>query len=109
MPHGLLKHEEIFNKTIYHTHEPITTTFSAFEKLLKFYDITRTLYTQHQAVNIDYMIIHRTGKFDLSICKWNRMLTIQKPWVDLKQFFQKAHHKLRKTTDLTVKDAGMHH
>ena len=46
MPHALLKREEIVKKTTYYPRELIVTIFSTVKKLLKFSDITRTLYTQ---------------------------------------------------------------
>ena len=82
--------------------------FSAVEEILEFADITGTSYTQLQAVNITYVILHRTVKFGLAICKWNRMPLIQKTWVQFKQIFCTSHQDLRETTNLTVEDAGMH-
>ena len=61
MPHELLKCKVIVKKMSYHLRELITTVFSAVEELTKFSNITRTSYTQHQAVNISYVMIHRTG------------------------------------------------
>ena len=37
------------------------------------------------------------------------MSTVQKTWFFFKQFFRTANHELLEITDLTVKDAGMHH
>ena len=81
MPHDLLDREDIFKKTIYNPRNPIVTVFSLVKEILKFADITGTSYTQLQAVNIAYVIIHRTGKFGLVICEWNNMPAIQKTWV----------------------------
>ena len=64
---------------------------------------------QHQYLNISYVIIQRTGKFGLDICKWECMPPVQKTWVGFKQYFWASHRKLRDTTDLTVQDKGMHH
>ena len=61
--------------------------FYAVNKILKFADITRTSYTQLQAANIAYVIIHRAVKFGLAICEWNYMPKIQKTWVRFKMFF----------------------
>ena len=44
------------------------------------------LYTQIQAFNISYVILHRTRKFKLVIQDWNCMPEIQKTWVLFKQF-----------------------
>ena len=86
MPHELLGCEDIIKKKNYNPRDPIATVFSAVEELLEFTNITRTSYTQLQAVNISYVIIHRTGKFGLAIRDWNRMPEIQNTWVQFKQF-----------------------
>ena len=87
MPHDLLEQEDIVKKIIYNPCNPITTMFSAVEQLLKFSNITVTSDTQLQEVNIAYFILHRTGKFGLEICKFNRMPKINKTRVQFKQFF----------------------
>ena len=69
MPNELLECEDIMKMCFYNLHNPIATVFSAVEELLKFADITGTSYTQLQAFNIAYVILHRTGKFGLAICK----------------------------------------
>ena len=63
------------------------TLLSVVEELIEFSEITGTLYTQYQAVNIVYNILHRTGKFGLAIFEWNLMPTVQRTWVRFKQFF----------------------
>ena len=87
MPHKILECEDIEKKKTYHPRDPISTLFSAVKENIKFTNITRTSYTQDQAVNIVYVIIHRTGKFRLVICKWNLTTTVQRTWVRFKQFF----------------------
>ena len=84
IPRELLERDDIVKKTTYHPQCPIGTVFSAIKELLKFANITGTSYTQHQAVKLAYVIIHRTGKFSLAIRKWNRMPTMHKTWVRLK-------------------------
>ena len=91
MPHELLERKDIVKKKTYQHRDPIATIFSSGEELLKFSYITGTLYKQHQAVNIIYVIIHRTRKFGLVIREWNRMPTVQKMWVCFKPFFRTAH------------------
>ena len=81
----------------------------AVKELIDFNDITGTSYSKLQAVNIAYVILHRTSKFGLAICEWNRLLAIQKMWVRFKQYFWRAHQDLQETSDLTVEDGGMHH
>ena len=71
MPHELLKRKDIFKKPTYYHKYPIAIVSSAVKELLKFSDITRTLYTHLQVVNIAYVSIHRTGKYGLAICDWN--------------------------------------
>ena len=70
------------------------TVFSAVKELLNFSDITKPLYTHHQADNIAYIIMNRIGKFASAIREWDCIPTVQKTWVGFKQFFRMAHHKL---------------
>ena len=91
MPHDLLEREDIVKNTIYNPHNLMATVFYAVEELLDLSDILGTSYTQIQAVNTAYVIIHRTGKFELEIHEWNRMTAKQKTWVQFKQFFQTSH------------------
>ena len=37
------------------------------------------------------------------------MTTVQKMWVVFKHFFMMEHRELRKTSGITIEDAGMHH
>ena len=83
--------------------------FSTVKELLNFVDITGTSYKQLQAVNIAYIILHRTGKFGLAICEWNRMPELQKTWVRYKQFFRTSHREMREKFDLAVEEVGVHH
>ena len=108
-PHKLLEHKYIAKKTSYHPHEKIATVFYAVKKLLKFTDITRPSYTQHQSVNTTYVIINRMRNFALATRKWNLMPTLQKMWAVLNQFFRTTHHKLWDMTYVTIQDARMHH
>ena len=109
MPHEILEQEDIFKKTNYNLHGLIVTVLLEVEEILEFADNTRTSYTQLQAVNISYMIIHRTEKFGMEIHKWNRMLEIQKTRVRFKIFFRTYHRELRELSYLTIEDSGMHH
>ena len=68
IPHELLEQEDIIKKTIYNPRNPIATIFSATEELLEFAEFMGTSYTQLQAVNIVYAILHRTGKLGRAIC-----------------------------------------
>ena len=63
---------------------------------------------QYQAVNIAYVIIHRTVKFMSAIHEWNHMPIVQNMWVVLRIFFS-AYQKIWDTADLTMRDAVMHH
>ena len=69
IPHELLEREDTAKKTIYNPRKTIVTVFSSVEELLKLSNITGTSYTQYQAINIAYVILHRTGKFGLAICE----------------------------------------
>ena len=83
--------------------------FSTDDEILELADIIGTSYTQIQAVNIAYVILHRTGNFGLAIREWNHMPEIQNMLVRFKQFFRTSHQELRETSDLTIEETGMHH
>ena len=80
MPHKIIERKDIVKKTTYNPQEPIATILSAVKELLEFANIAGTLYTQLQAVNISYMIVHRTDKFELAIREWNCIPATQKTW-----------------------------
>ena len=84
MLHNLLEQEYIVKKTIYSPCDPIAAVFYTVEELLEFAEITGTLYTQLQAINISYVMLHRKGKFSLAISNWNHMPEVQKTWVRFK-------------------------
>ena len=109
MPYKILERKGMVKKTIYHTCELLASVFSVVEKILELYNITGTSCTQHQAINIAYIIINRTGNLSLEIHECNRMATMKNNWVSFKHFLRTAYHELRETTDITVQDAGMHH
>ena len=81
MTQNLLEHKDIVKKTNYHPQDPIVTVLCAVEELLEFSDITGMSYTNLQALNIAYVIIHRMGKFVLVIYEWNCMTKSQNTWV----------------------------
>ena len=60
-------------------------------------------------MNIAYLIIHKKGKFELEIHKWNCMTTVQRTWFRFKPFFWKSRQELQETSNLNVEDAEMHH
>ena len=95
MPHKLLECKDIIKKMTYHPQDPIPTVLSTAKELIEFSDITRTSYTQLQAVKKLYAIIHMTGKFGLAICEWDYMTTFQKVWVGFKHFFGGASRTTR--------------
>ena len=87
MLHELLEWEDIVKETNHNPRDPIATVFSAVKEILNFADITGTSYTQLQAVEIAWVVIHNTGKFGLDIREWDCMPEIQKTWVRFKHLF----------------------
>ena len=76
MTHKLLEREDTVTKTIYSPRKPTATVLYAVKELLEFANITRTSYTQLQAINIAYVILHQAGKFGLAIRECNCMLEV---------------------------------
>ena len=67
MPHELFEREDMVKNTNYHQRKTIMSVFSVVKEILEFANIHGTSYTHNQAINTAYVIIHRTGKFSLSI------------------------------------------
>ena len=109
MPYKIFKREDIVKKTIYNPWDPIATVFYYVEEILYFSDITGTLYTQYQDVNLAYVIINRMGKFRLTIREWNHTTKVQRTWVRFKQRFWTLHRELQETSNLTVEEYSMYH
>ena len=109
IPNKILEREDIAKNMMYNHRDPIATVFSAVEELLEFSNITGMLYTQYQAVNISYVILHSMGNFVLAVREWNCVTKVQNKWVRFKQFFFTAYRELREKSNLTMEDASMHH
>ena len=76
---------------------------------MEFSNITGTLYTHIQAINIAYVILHSTGKFNISIWECNRLPQSKNTWIHSKKNFSTVQRKLRADIDITVKKSGAHH
>lgn len=86
----------------------IDTVFNQVKELLEYGELCRYLYTQIQTTNIACNIINKTRKFQDYIKTWNWLNPIQQIWINFKTHFCTAHHELKETGELTMKDAGFH-
>ena len=108
-PQTLQDKEQEVKATVYDLRDPIDSIFTKIEDLLEFSGAAGSLFTQPQCINIAYVILNKTGKFQLSIRDWNRKSSPQKTWINFKDPFRSAHKELRESTDITLQDSHLNH
>ena len=102
---AMLQAEEKAVKEMYYdiTH-PIDVIFNKVEDLNDLSIAARADYSEQQLINIAYVIINNTAKYQHYIRDWSRLPPIQKTWGNFKTHFRRAHQELKETGDLQVRD-----
>ena len=102
---GMLQAEEKAVKEMHYdiTH-PIDVIFNKLEDLNDLSIATRADYTETQLINIVYVIINNTAKYQHYIRDWSRFQPAQNTWANFKTHFRQAHQELRETGDLQVRE-----
>ena len=108
-PQTLQYKEQKVKATVYDLRDPIDSIFTKIEDLVEFSGAAGSSFTQPQCINIAYVILNKTGKFQLSIRDWNRKPSPQKTCITYKTHFSTAHKELRESTDITLQDANLNH
>ena len=99
-PQKLQDQEDMIRRMTYDPVNPIDGIFTAIDELAHYTDAADTPYSQPQIVNMGYIILNKTGFFRRWILDWNNKPTVQKIWMNFKEFFREAHQQLRETTSL---------
>ena len=102
---AMLHHEEMSVKEMFYepTH-PIDVIFNKVEDPSDLSIAARADYTEQQLINIAYVIINSTGKYQPYIREWSRLPQEQKTWPHFKTHFCQAHQELKEAGDLQVRD-----
>ena len=101
----MLQAEEKAVKEMYYdvTH-PIDIIFNKVEDLNDLSIAAHADYTEQQWINIAYVIINNTTKYQHYIRDWTRLPPVQKTWGNFKTHFRRAHQELKETGDLQVRE-----
>ncbi len=103
MSPAMLQTEEKAVKEMYYniTH-PINVIFNKVEDLNDLSIAARADDTEQQLINIAYVIINNTAKYQHYIREWTRLPPVQKTWGNFKTHFCRAHQELKETGDLQL-------
>ena len=83
---------------------PIDVIFNKVEDLSDFSTAARAAFTEQQLINIAYVIISKTGKYQLYIREWTRLQPNKQTWANFKTHFGQAHQELKEAGDLTIRE-----
>ena len=102
---AMLHHEEKTVKEMFYdpTH-PVDVIFNKVEDLSDLSVAARADFTEQQLINIAYVIINNTGKYQPYIREWSRLPPAQKTWTHFKTHFRQAHQELKEAGDLQIRD-----
>jgi len=103
-PAMLQEEERAVKEMVYDTTHPIDIIFNKVEDLLDLSVAANADFTAQQLINIAYVIINRTGKYQTYIREWLRTPAADKTWTNFKTAFRRAHQELKEAGDLELKD-----
>ena len=83
--------------------EPVDTIFSEIEDLENIADMADNPMRERQKIDMAYLIIQNSKKFNSSLTKWDRREN-DKTWDDFMQFLRKEQKNMRRTGELTMSD-----
>ena len=101
---AMLQTEEAVKEMYYDITHPIDVIFNKIEDLNDLSIAARADYTEQQLINIAYVIINNTAKYQHYIHDWTRLPLVQKTWRNFKTHFRRAHQELKETGDLQVRE-----
>ena len=103
-PAMLHHHEKIVKEMFYDPMHPVDVVFNKVEDLSDLSVAARADLSEQQLINIAYVILNNTGKYQIYIREWSRLPPDQKPWAHFKTQFRQAHQELKEAGDLQVRE-----
>jgi len=102
---AMLHHEEKLVKEMFYdpTH-PVDVIFNKLEDLSDLSAAARANFSEQQLINIAYVILNNTGKYQQYFREWTRFQPDQKTWANFKTHFRQAHQELKEAGDLQLRD-----
>ena len=104
-PAMLHQEEKHVKEMFYDPTHPINVIFNKVEDLSDLSTAARAEFTEQQLINIAYVIINKTGKYQPYIREWSRLQAEQQTWANFKTHFRQAHQELREAGDLQIRES----
>ena len=104
-PAMLHAEEKEVKEMFYDPAHPIDVIFNKVEDLSDLSAAARADFTEQQLINIAYVIITKTGKYQHYIREWSRLQPAQQSWANFKTQFRQAHQELKESGDLEVRES----
>ena len=106
---AMLHHGEKQVKEMYYDPQhPVDVIFNKVEDLLDLSIAARADFTEQQLINIVYVLLTATSKYQHYIREWSRLDPEEKTWTNFKTYFRRAHQELKESGDLQIKDTTFH-
>ena len=85
----------------FNPNEPIDNIFTEIDNLAELAEMAHSPFSEQQKINMAYIILQNTNKFESGLENWNIKPTHTKTWENCKKHFRDAQKNLRKTGQLT--------
>lgn len=85
--------------------DPVDLLFVEIDELADIYVLQKNPMTETQLIEIAYVVIERAKAFKKDLREWNRKQDNEQTWNVFKKHFRDAQQELRRSGDLTVKEA----
>ena len=105
-PEKLQQQESTVRSMVYDPTEAPDVVYQAIDNLMTMGSAGHAPYTSSQAVNMAYIILSKTGKFETSLREWIRKPQVDKTWVNFKAHFTAAHKELKKLGSIAINNTA---
>lgn len=105
-PAMLHEEEKNVKEMIYDPTHPVDIIFNRLEDLLDLSVAAHADYSAPQLINIAYVLLNRTGKYQLYIRDWLRTPQVNKTWANFKTTFRQAYQELKEAGDLEIRETS---
>ena len=101
----LHQEEKNVKEMFYNPTHPIDVIFNKVEDLSDLSTAARAEFTEQQLINIAYISINTTGKYQPYIREWSCFQADQQTLTNFKNHFRQAHQELQEAGDLKIHDS----
>jgi hypothetical protein len=89
--------------------QPVETLFKQIQDYAEYSEAGGVVIGHPQQINVGYATIFATGHFMSACLRWNKKLTVEKPWTQFKSHFAAAHRQHKQMQGESAATAGYHY